>query len=215
MVKWRRENVGCWLCGGLNYGLTQDDICSLLLMSDKMLVVKKWLSTVKYIHEWIDRNFPLEMLFALQWVVSVLPFHCPFLKVPESENVNYLQESCSVGIRQIVCASSWGGHHAFQPNLLSWSVCVDHLFPQQKQKRIDEILKAIPKWEAPSLPKGSVSHSLLPSGHSLCFTSWRCICCFPLIGNPWKERKRQSTVVARVSCHTHTKAFMFTTFSLI
>lgn len=110
-------------------------------------------------------NFPVERSFALWQEMSVLWFHCLFLEGPGSENMNYLQESCSIGIWQIVCASSWGGHHAFEPNFLSWSVCIDHLFTQQKQRGTDEVCKAVPRWEALSLPKGSVSHSLIPSGH--------------------------------------------------
>lgn len=134
-------------------------------------------------------NFPVERSFALWQEVSVLWFHCLFLEVPGSENMNYLQESCSIGIGQIVCASSWCGHHAFKPNFLSWSVCIDHLFTQQKQKGTDEVFKAIPRREALSFPKGSVSHSLVPSGPDLCFVSWRCVSVTFLLQEDHAERR--------------------------
>lgn len=160
-------------------------------------------------------NFPVERSFALWQEMSVLCFHCLFLEGPGSENMNYLQESCSIGIWQIVCASSWGGHHAFEPNFLSWSVCIDHLFTQQKQKGTDEVFKAIPRWEALSLPKGSVSHSLIPSGHHghvyLLLSFYRktmqreeVFCC-----GGWEAVFGADRPEGRASCHIQTKALVF------
>lgn len=175
MVNWEgrmlaADSVMGWTTG---LGLTRDVICALLLISDKTLVVK-WLIMIKYIQGWINGNLSLELSFALRWVVNVLQS----LSFPKSSWEWKYQLLTRILLRRnltdCLCLQlRWSPRLPAKFSFLE-CMCWPPVSTTKAEGR-DEILKAIPKWEAPSFPRGSVSCSLLLRSHDFCFTSWRCV----------------------------------------